>query len=626
MKVCPTCKRLYQTGLVVCPQDGGLLNTLREWQAGDTVSGKFSIVEKIGHGSLGPAFRAKVLPLGGIRALKCLSLRLADDEDLIKHFRQEVQVVSALRHLNAVHVESLERAPDGRPFIVMEYVSGLSLRELLSRGGYMPALDVVDIMAQVCAVLDSAHWQGIIHRNLKPDNVFIAEEDGSAPRVKVMELGMANLRQAAAERGKQVGDAVMTDHAIVVGTMEYMSPEQATAAPSRMVDGRSDLYSVGVMMFEALTGELPIATEDPMGLLRQKQEIAANELLCGTVLKALQRDPDYRYQSATEMMAALREVSHSLGKPRSENVMPAPGLEVARVSISTQNIPQILERTQDQPTTISAHHNTATPLPRTAVHRKPSSPSAVLRNEAATTDRTFDEIREAWLKRAGQTPSRQQGLGKHGRAKLLGAAFAVIFLLASWLVFRDRGVLTTGGKDPAGPVDWASPQVPARAATPEPRAQEVSPFPIESGPAKEQPTVMKQGPSLPLPLATVDANASPAPRAAGWQSGQQKAKPATADAPGNRRSGALTETAGSAAPASREAEIQKRIATGWLLVERGDHRAAMESFAEALKLDPSNVEAQAALRLARFAIQNPNVDVIPSPTPADGNRGKKGGS
>ncbi|MBI4164660.1 MAG: protein kinase, partial [Acidobacteria bacterium] len=184
-------------------------------------------MEKIGHGSLGPAFRAKVLPIGGIRVLKCFSGRLAVDEDLMDRFRREIRAASAVRHTNAVHVESLERAADGRPFIVMDYAQGLTLRELLIRGSFIPALDVVEIMGQICAALDRAHGQGIVHQNLKPENVIIAEEQEGIAHVNVMEFGMANLRQAATERGKQVGDVLITDQGPVAGTLEYMSPEQA---------------------------------------------------------------------------------------------------------------------------------------------------------------------------------------------------------------------------------------------------------------------------------------------------------------------------------------------------------------------------------------------------------------
>ena len=628
MKICPTCNRLYRSGTAVCPRDGNLLNSLREWQPGDSVSERFRIVEKIGHGSLGPAFKAKVQPFGGIRALKCLSVELADDEHLVERFRREIQAVSALRHLNAVHTESLERAPDGRPFIVMEYVPGLTLRELLSRGGYMPAPDVVDIMGQICAALDCAHWQGVIHRNLKPDNVIIAEEHDGAPRVKVMELGMANLREAAAELGKQVGDVVVTDQGTVVGTVEYMSPEQASGRPTSMLDGRSDLYSVGVMMFEALTGDLPIAAEDPMGLLRQKQEIAANELLCGTLLKALQRDPDYRFQSATEMIAALREVSYSFGRRSSVAVESDTGTDDVRVPFSTGALQQAVEDVQDQPQTSAGLHKAernAYPIPERGP--KPLEKPA-MNTAAVSTDRTLDEIRKAWPQAARRAPARGRAQSNQVRTSLLVVGFAMIAVLASWLVYRDR-VLLSGPRrgEIEGRTSLAPQQVPARDAASDLRSREFDSTPAALPQENQGTTTMKHGPSPPPAAVTGDDDASPRPQAAGQQSDRRGAQSATAVSAGERHSGMLAEreeSPGSIAPNPREVEIKDRIAVGWFHVGRKDYRAAIDSFAEALKIDPSNAEAQAALRLARFASQNPTVEVFPSDSPAGREDDKKG--
>lgn len=623
MKICPSCNRLYRSEIVVCPRDGGLLNTLREWRAGDSVSEKFRIVEKIGHGSLGPAFRAKVLPFGGIRVLKCLSVRLADDNQLIDHFQREIKKTSALRHVNAVHVESLERSPDGRPFIVMEYAPGLSLRELLSRGGFIPALDVVDIMGQICAALDRAHWQGIIHRNLKPDNVIVAEEHDGAPRVKVMEFGMASLRQAAAEVGTQVGDVVMTEHGAVVGTMEYMSPEQAAGTATRKPDERSDLYSVGVMMFEALTGELPLAADDPTGLLFQHQGIAANELLCGTVLKALQREPDCRFQTATEMIAALREVSHSLGRPTPVAVKSDMEAVAVKTSSPSQASPQTLKARESHLARASARQNAEPIVPRILErgHASPARPAPEV--AAASIDAAFDEIRKSWPQTAGVIRDRRQARNKRVRISLLLVCCALGVLLAASEMYRNRGLLLPPEERTPSASPMASPEAPARDSTPAPMPPEIQTPLVAPSPDSPLPTVEEQGSNPPPSGASNDMNAPPAQRGAEEPSQDHKAPMATAARSRDRLSGASSDSAGRMTSDARKAEVDKRIAVGWLLVERGDHRGAVESFSQALKLDPSNVEAQAALRLARFAIQNPGVDVLPSQSPANGNEGRK---
>jgi serine/threonine protein kinase len=629
MKVCPTCNRLYRSGIVLCSRDGSLLNSLREWQPGDSISEKFRIVEKIGHGSLGPAFRAKVLPFGGIRALKCLTARLADDDRLMERFQQEILTASALRHLNAAHIESLERSSDGRPFIVMEYVPGLSLRELLIRGGCMRALDVVDIMTQVCAVLDCAHWHRMVHRNLTPDNLIIAEEHDGAPRVKVMEFGIANLREAAAEHGKEVGDVVTTEHGTVVGSAEYISPEQTAGTPRNALDGRSDLYSVGVMMYEALTGDLPSAGNNPIGLLYQKQEIAVSELLCGTVLKALQRDPDYRFQSATEMIAALREVSHSLGKPSSVEVDPAIAEEPARVSLSAETSHPIIEVAQDSPLTSPGRKNAQ---PRS--HRYPGRPSQYPAKRridlaAASADRNIEQIRKAWAQTAGQVPARGVLQGNRARTSLLVVVCASTFLLVSWVVYRGPALLAKMRERTAQSGGTSAPQhAPARDAASDLESHEVHTSAVEPQPESPEPATPQQayGPHLPAPSAEENAVHIPASR--GWQSSRQKAESTTAVRSGERESATLTPQAASPeeskAASSPQAQINERIAMGWLLVERKDYPGAIESFTAALRMDPSNVEAQAALRLARFANQHPKVDILPSDSSADKERDERG--
>jgi len=630
MKICPTCNRLYRSGIVLCSRDGSLLNSLREWQPGDSISEKFRIVEKIGHGSLGPAFRAKVLPFGGIRVLKCLTARLADDERLMERFQQEIHTVSALRHLNAAHIESLERSSDGRPFIVMEYVPGLSLRELLIRGGCMRALDVVDIMTQVCAALDCAHWQGIVHRNLTPDNLIIAEEHDGAPRVKLMEFGIANLREAAAEHGKQVGDVVMTEQGTVVGSVEYISPEQAAGTPRKALDGRSDLYSVGVMMFEALTGDLPSATDDPIGLLYQKEEIAANELLCGTVLKALQRDPDYRFQSATEMIVALREVSHSLGKPSAAALDTDVAVEPARVPLSAETSHPIIEDAQNPPLIGIGWKNAQ---PRTHRYADRASQYPVKRATdaaAASADQNIEQIRKAWAQTGGQVPARRTPQGSRVQTSLLVVVCVSTFLLASWVVYRGPAVLVRMRERTAQSGVTSAPQhAPARDAASGPESHEVHTSPLEPLPESSKPATPQQAYSPHLPAPSAEENAAHAPPSAGWQSSRHKAESPTAVPSGDRRrSAALTPQAASPevikGASSPEAEINKKIALGWLLVERKDYAGAIESFTAALRMDPSNVEAQAALRLARFASQNPTVDVLPADSSAGKERDERG--
>jgi serine/threonine protein kinase len=618
MKVCPTCSHLYPTSAVVCPKDGALLNILREWQSGDTVVDRFTIIEKLGHGSLGPAFRAKALPVGGTRVLKCLPVRLAIDEDLLEHFHREIQAVRGLRHPNVICLESLEKAPDGRSFIVMEYGAGYSLRELLVRGGYIPAQDVVGIMEQVCAAMVSAHAMGCIHRNLKPDNILVAEGPTKSAQVKVLELGMANLRQIAAEKGKHVGDVVVTDQSVIVGTMEYMSPEQSVGALASALDGRSDLYSMGVIMFEALTGELPIATEDPVGLLRQRQDGAANDLLCRTVMRSLQSDPDLRCQSAADMLAALREVSHSLG--RTSPVAVVADLEerasaVAAPHTPTQHgtdagrRPPLRPATQERREASIPHRGT------------PPPPNLTPRVPTTISEENFDEIRKAWER----NPRSGSGKAKSETKLLKTGAFVLGLALACCLIWWEihRGgppQPVPSGENPAGGATAKQVPAPGANTVQDPGALGVQPSTVVSSPGETQSSTDKPMANLPTVDESVKAKTSPGQVASDGP--QPGLRPTVTKAAGTPE--ALVKSPESMSPSEREAEIKGKIAAGWSQMERGETIAAIESFSFALQLDPSNVEAKAALRLARFASQHPNQNVLPPSAPADGKGSEKG--
>ncbi|MBI4166174.1 MAG: hypothetical protein HY508_10625 [Acidobacteria bacterium] len=436
---------------------------------------------------------------------------------------------------------------------------------------------------------------------------------------------MANLRQAATERGKQVGDVLITDQGPVAGTLEYMSPEQATGAPARVVDGRSDIYSVGVLMFEALTGGLPLASEDPIGLLSQKQAAATNGLLCATVLKALQRDPDYRFQSAAEMVEALGEISHSLGKPSSVHVKAATGSESVGTSFSFPSSELVIDDALDQPPKIASGQK-AEAAARWNPGRDFKPPvKHELSEAAASTDRTIEEIRTAWLQTAGQVPARPPARSSQVRMGLVVVGFALIGVLAFWMTYHGQGQkMTPQPRGTGGAGTMASPYVSAPDSESDPGSN-VTPMPlVVPSPDTQQPTLVKEISTPPLPGASSAAKAPLTQRAEGGPLDQRRGLSTAAIRSGDRRSGAVTGLAVSVAADSRDAEIKKRIAMGWLLVERGNQRAAIESFSEALKLDPSNVEAQAALRVARFANQNPEVKVLPSQSPADGIDTKKG--
>lgn len=627
MKVCPTCNCLYCSEIAVCPKDGSPLDLLREWRAGDSVSERFCVVEKIGHGSMGPVFKARLLPHGGVRVLKPLALQLAGDEFLVKHFRRTIHAASALRHLHLVHVESLERSADGRPFIVMEYAPGLSLSELIARGGFIPALDVVKIATQICAVLHSAHRLEMIHQNLKPDNVIVAEEHDGVPRVKVREFGMADLREAAAERGKPVGDVVMMDHGAVVGTFEYMSPEQAAGTPSRLLDGRTDLYSLGVMMFEALTGELPIYADDPASVLHRMVTTAKKELLCNTVMMALRKDRDYRYSSAAEMAVALRDVADSVVDRTSEEVGFDPRSGAVNGWVSPGASQPRIEDVHPEPVTSVGEPRFELITPGVPEHVPKVRDKSGLRAAAASTDWEIDEVRKSL------TQVREEALERRTQGRLLRTSLAtvgvvIVALLVFWVVYRGPGLFSglegEGTEQQVGPEHQSAP---ARDATSDVGLQDINSLPVEPPPHSQAPPTLKQGDYPSQAEASGDEGALQAPSPPKERLDRQKPESAADVRVAGEQVGLPTKVRERPTPnqssSTREAEVKQKITIGWFFVERKDYRAAIERFTEALEIDPSNLEAQAALRVARYASQNPDVEVLPSNPPSVGDGGTK---
>jgi serine/threonine protein kinase len=613
MRICPTCNRRYRSEIAVCPKDGSPLDIPREWRAGDSISERFSLVEKIGHGSMGPVFKAKLLPYGGSRALKPLGPQLADDEFLIKYFQRIINAASALRHLNVVHVESLERSADGRPFIVMEYAPGLSLRELIARGGFIPAPDAVNIALQICVALDRAHRVGITHLNLNPDNVMIAVEHDGAVRVKVREFGMADLREAAAERGKHVGDVVMMDHGAVVGTFEYMSPEQAAGTSSSMLDGRADLYSLGVVMFETLTGELPIHIDDPASVLHRMETTAENELLCSTVIRALHKDPDFRYSSAAEMAVDLSEVANSLAKPTSVEAGFDSRDGAVSVSVSPGTSQPLIEGVHPDPTTnigVGQFELTDPRVPESdrgpKVHDKSGLGAA-----AASTDWEFDKLRKSW------THSRGKVLERHTQGGLLRTSLAtvgvvMVVLLVFWALYRGPGLLSRPEGKKMG--QQASPELqaaPPGEATSDVSSHDIDSLPVEPPPPSQAPLTVKQAEHPSQAEAPDDEGAPQAPPLPKVRLHRQKTQSA-ADVRIAGEQAALPAKKVERSSSGREAEVKEKIVVGWFFIERKDYRAATESLTEALEIDPSNLEAQAALRVARYAGQHSDVEVLPS--------------
>jgi eukaryotic-like serine/threonine-protein kinase len=270
---------------------------------GTVFDGRYRIVRKLGAGGMADVYLAEDQELGRRVAIKILNDRHAADDSFIERFRREAKNAAGLSHPNIVSIYDRGEA-EGTYYIAMEFLDGRSLKELIVGRGPAPIKVAIEYARNILAALAAAHRQGIVHRDIKPHNVLI----GAEGRVKVTDFGIA-----------RSGASQMTEVGSIIGTAQYLSPEQARGAP---VDQTSDLYSAGVVLYEMLTGQVPFTGDTPLEIaMKHLSEVPRppSELrseiphdLDSIVLRALAKDPSERYQSAEEMDADLARVAEGL--------------------------------------------------------------------------------------------------------------------------------------------------------------------------------------------------------------------------------------------------------------------------------------------------------------------------
>ena len=270
---------------------------------GTLVAGKYAVVGIIGGGGMGAVYRAIQQPVGRTVALKVIRKSSAQSGELEKRFLKEAKAVAGLKHPNTVTLHDYGLADGGSPYMVLENVEGLPLTTVLRAEGPLEPARAGRIVAGVLDALVEAHGEGLVHRDLKPANIMLVETSWGGEGVKVLDFGIAKLRGAG-------GSDSLTRPGYVMGTARYMSPEQGCGKP---VDARSDLYAMGIVLYECLAGVPPFAGGEPLAIVRAHLQDpppplpdAVPAALQAVVLRALAKRPDDRYRDAREMSAALR--------------------------------------------------------------------------------------------------------------------------------------------------------------------------------------------------------------------------------------------------------------------------------------------------------------------------------
>jgi len=276
-----------------------------DFEAGHLLGGKYRIVRRIGVGGMGSVYEAKHSGLGTPVAIKVLLQQLAKVPTVADRFRREAQVSATLKSPHVIQVTDVDQLPDGRPYLVMELLEGGSLQEHLEKHETLSREEAVDLGLQILLGLECAHALGVVHRDLKPGNVFL-DTRGAGRVAKLLDFGVAKVKATPEFQA-------LTRPGMVMGTPEYMAPEQAFSADQ--ADARSDLYSVGVILYEMLSGALPAEGSLPIAVahqvmtnkIRPLRELCPGlpEGLLNLVHRAMQPERSARFDSALEMRRAL---------------------------------------------------------------------------------------------------------------------------------------------------------------------------------------------------------------------------------------------------------------------------------------------------------------------------------
>jgi serine/threonine protein kinase len=330
------------------PNDGTLLN------------GRYRLLSMIGNGATSAVYKAEDTKLNKTVAIKMLHSHLAYDVTIMRRFEQEAKTASLLSHPNIVDIQSYEKAENGIPYLVMDLVQGTSLQDAIKAAGWLPAERTIAIFLQVCAALAAAHEKGIVHRDLKPSNIMLTEGPDGKLLVKVLDFGVAKILGAT-------GDTVLklTQTGEMLGSILYMSPEQCL---DKELDGRSDCYSVGCVMYETLTGKPPLAartafetmnkhmTEMPERLDRVRPDLQWADGLQNIIFKAMAKDPNQRYQTITALQDDLRravlvsrfdrrEEVQAIGhSPMGRSEISASGRDLVANETTVEPIPNVFDR------------------------------------------------------------------------------------------------------------------------------------------------------------------------------------------------------------------------------------------------------------------------------------------
>ncbi len=322
MKVCPVCNTESPPTAEFCPRDGTILpdddgrgtgtKLLYDPLIGELVDGRYKIEARLGEGALSTVYAATHELIEKRVALKVLKQDFVADEEIVERFLREAKAASRLSHENIISLSDFGKVPSGAPFFVMELLDGRILSDRLYEGKGMPIPEALRLITEIGRGLAAAHQHGVVHRDLKPDNIGLVRDEDGTEHVKILDFGLAKIAQ---ENRK------LTRVGQVLGTPEYMSPEQASG---QTVDLRSDIFALGILLYRLITGQVPFGGDSFMAIISRvlserpkppRSLCQAPELtpeLEAVILRALARQPEDRYPTMDAMLEALRQATSGL--------------------------------------------------------------------------------------------------------------------------------------------------------------------------------------------------------------------------------------------------------------------------------------------------------------------------
>ena len=317
MKYCSTCNEKFDDSISFCPKDGEVLEEDPSSLVGTALDGQYQIEAVLGKGGMGAVYRARHILLGDRVAIKVLPPEMRSNTEWLRRFQREGQAARRFRHPNAVTVYDLRTSADGTIYLVMEYVEGSTLDAELRKHGRFSAVEALAVLTPVMSVLNAAHAMGVVHRDLKPENIMIGTgTTGGEPVVKLLDLGIAKLREVAG--AEKTGTTALTIAGQMLGTPYYMSPEQWGELPrdgNSDIDGRADIYSLGIVFYELIAGARPFKGLTLSELRREHVSVVPTPLhdvlptvpegFSRAIARSIAKDRDERQATAGELEKEL---------------------------------------------------------------------------------------------------------------------------------------------------------------------------------------------------------------------------------------------------------------------------------------------------------------------------------